>query len=245
MEVHPPHHTISTWRDFFVHMATICLGLLIALGLEQTVEIIHRAHERQELREALDHDSRQQIADASGAKRFIDGYIAYLLANIKNVQAAVAAHEMPQLEPPFRPSRTQTHYDVATDPAFDAAKTSGKLGLLSQEEVQAYSEADFLVAQLAKAYDDGQTGAQALHALAIEAGTSDGATDFSKLDEQQRHQYLEILIRQLLSAVRFRAWNEEIVALNTALLNGERGLETLQRVEHGSHTPVPGFTSHF
>jgi hypothetical protein len=244
MEVHPPHHTISTWRDFFVHMATICLGLLIALGLEQTVEVIHRAHQREQLREALDHDSRQEIADANGAKRYIEAYIAWLLANIKTVQTAIVAHQTPPPELPFRPSKSQTHYDVATDPAFDAAKASGTLGLLSQEDVRAYSEADFVTAQLQKAYDEGQSGVQALHALAIESGTADGKTDFSKLDEQQRHQYLELQIRQLLSAVRFRFWNQEVVALNTALLNGERDLETLQKVEHGSHTPIPGLSPH-
>ena len=32
MEVHPPEHPIFTWKQFFVHMATVCLGLLIAPG---------------------------------------------------------------------------------------------------------------------------------------------------------------------------------------------------------------------
>jgi hypothetical protein len=33
LEPRPPH----TWRDFFIHVATIFVGLLIAAGLEQTV----------------------------------------------------------------------------------------------------------------------------------------------------------------------------------------------------------------
>ena len=32
MEVHASEHGIHSWRDFFVHMGTICLGLLIALA---------------------------------------------------------------------------------------------------------------------------------------------------------------------------------------------------------------------
>ena len=36
LDVHPTH----TWRDFFLHLATITIGLLIAVGLEQTVERI-------------------------------------------------------------------------------------------------------------------------------------------------------------------------------------------------------------
>jgi hypothetical protein len=40
LDVHPPHHAASTWRDFFIRIITIVIGLLIAIGLEQTVEAI-------------------------------------------------------------------------------------------------------------------------------------------------------------------------------------------------------------
>jgi hypothetical protein len=29
---------VRTWKDFFIHIAAIAVGLLIAIGLEQTVE---------------------------------------------------------------------------------------------------------------------------------------------------------------------------------------------------------------
>jgi hypothetical protein len=53
LDVHPPHHAASTWRDFFIHIATIVIGLLIAIGLEQTVEYIHHRHLASEAREQL------------------------------------------------------------------------------------------------------------------------------------------------------------------------------------------------
>ena len=49
LDVHPPHEAAHTWKDFFVHIATIVIGLLIAVGLEQTVEAIHRSAERRDL----------------------------------------------------------------------------------------------------------------------------------------------------------------------------------------------------
>ena len=49
LDIHPPHHAASTWRDFLIHIATIVIGLLIAIGLEQAVEAIHRRHERHQL----------------------------------------------------------------------------------------------------------------------------------------------------------------------------------------------------
>jgi len=53
LDVHPPHHSPNTWRDFFLHIATIVVGLIIAVGLEQSVEFLHHRHEVKETREAL------------------------------------------------------------------------------------------------------------------------------------------------------------------------------------------------
>ena len=38
LDVHPPHEAAHTWKDFFIHIATIVVGLLIAVSFEQTVE---------------------------------------------------------------------------------------------------------------------------------------------------------------------------------------------------------------
>ena len=53
LDVHPPEHAAHSWRDFFIHIATIVVGLLIAVGLEQTVEYVHRRHEVNDTRAAL------------------------------------------------------------------------------------------------------------------------------------------------------------------------------------------------
>ena len=57
LDVHPPHSATHTWKDFFIHIATIVIGLIIAVGLEQTVEALHHAHQRRALREALHRDT--------------------------------------------------------------------------------------------------------------------------------------------------------------------------------------------
>src|SRR5580704_15652910 len=53
LDVHPAHHAASTWRDFFIHIATIVLGLLIAISLEQTIEYFHHRHLAREASEQL------------------------------------------------------------------------------------------------------------------------------------------------------------------------------------------------
>src|SRR5664279_4646033 len=44
LDVHAPHESVHGWRDFFVHLSTITIGLLIALGLEGCVEWAHHRH---------------------------------------------------------------------------------------------------------------------------------------------------------------------------------------------------------
>jgi hypothetical protein len=53
LDVHPPDHAAHTLRAFLIHIATIVIGLLIAIGLEQTVEYIHHRSEVRDARESL------------------------------------------------------------------------------------------------------------------------------------------------------------------------------------------------
>ena len=59
LDVHPAHHAANTWGDFFIHIATIVVGLLIAIGLEQTVEYFHHRIEISETREALRREKEE------------------------------------------------------------------------------------------------------------------------------------------------------------------------------------------
>jgi hypothetical protein len=61
LDVHPPHQSTHTWKDFFLHIATIVIGLLIAIGLEQSVEWLHRRHELRETREALRQEREENL----------------------------------------------------------------------------------------------------------------------------------------------------------------------------------------
>ena len=61
LDVHPPHTTPHSWRDFFIHIATITVGLLIALSLEQTVLAFHHREQRHQ----LEHDLRAEAEKIS------------------------------------------------------------------------------------------------------------------------------------------------------------------------------------
>jgi hypothetical protein len=59
LDVHAPHQTVHTWKDFFIHIAAITLGLLIALGLEASVEWFHHRHQAQQALERLKQEVDQ------------------------------------------------------------------------------------------------------------------------------------------------------------------------------------------
>lgn len=64
IDVHAPHEATHTWKDFLIHMSAICLGLLLAIGLEQSVEWLHHRHQLREARAELQNelDANQRIA---------------------------------------------------------------------------------------------------------------------------------------------------------------------------------------
>jgi hypothetical protein len=63
LDVHAPHHTVHSWKEFLVHIAAITIGLLIALGLEATVEWVHHRHQAERALELLKQEiNRNRIA---------------------------------------------------------------------------------------------------------------------------------------------------------------------------------------
>jgi hypothetical protein len=62
LDVHPPHHRFEGLKDFFIHLLTISVGLLIAVGIEGCVQR-HRDHNlardaRETLRKEIEGNSK-------------------------------------------------------------------------------------------------------------------------------------------------------------------------------------------
>jgi hypothetical protein len=86
LDVHPAHHAASTWRDFFIHIATIVIGLVIAVGLEQGVEAIHRHHQLHRLQEDVQTECQANIDRGFINLRHIDLDMAWLLELHNRIQ---------------------------------------------------------------------------------------------------------------------------------------------------------------
>lgn len=69
LDVHPPHEPLHGWRDFFIHLTTITIGLLIALSLEGCVEWQHHRHLVHEAEASLGAEIR---SNAQGLQAALD-----------------------------------------------------------------------------------------------------------------------------------------------------------------------------
>jgi hypothetical protein len=61
LDVHPAPNAAHGWRDFLTHLATIVIGLLIAIGLEQSVEYLHHRQQRERLQQDLNGETLRNL----------------------------------------------------------------------------------------------------------------------------------------------------------------------------------------
>ncbi|MGD0647403.1 MAG: hypothetical protein ABR971_05365 [Acidobacteriaceae bacterium] len=136
LDVHPPHTPTHTWRDFFIHIATIVIGLLIAVGLEQAVEGIHHHYEVREARERIREEIKVNIEIDQRDLTFADALLAQMDTNIAALRAREAGKQ-PAVDHLSFDLHTQTGYDAA----FAYARDKGVLAMMPYEEGAMYSDA--------------------------------------------------------------------------------------------------------
>jgi hypothetical protein len=135
LDVHPPHQAAHSWKDFFTHIATIVLGLLIAIGLEQTVEFFHHRHQLKEAQEQF---------SVEGEK--IRGNLETNLKGAATLEAELD-HDLALLRTcPTSPGKQclQLNYTYGTlyqmpTSVWDSAKQHDSLSLMDQGELNRLS----------------------------------------------------------------------------------------------------------
>jgi hypothetical protein len=142
LEVHPLHEKIHGFRDFLVHLFTITIGLLIALGLEALVEQRHHEHLRMEADDNLRHeiqDNRKRVSDIRGA---IGREQQNLVRALEYIQAR-NSHR------PYDIGGISLGYTWATlkDASWSTASATGALGFMDYSHVQKYADAYQLQAE--------------------------------------------------------------------------------------------------
>ncbi len=94
MDIEPPHGPIETWRDFFVHLVIITLGLLIALALEGIVGYIHERHLVHEANANITSEMRDNQKDVEDTVKAAVQYQKEMKRLIARMEQLKAGHEL-------------------------------------------------------------------------------------------------------------------------------------------------------
>lgn len=134
MDVHPPHGPIHSVKEFMVHLLAITIGLLIALGLESSVEWAHHRH--------LAHNARENIAQEIRANREdIARQLKALPAERKHLDELLSLVSDAQKGRPYKPLGDFMWTGVLLrDSAWNAASSTGAVAFMQYAEVKAYAQ---------------------------------------------------------------------------------------------------------
>ena len=224
MDVHPPHHPLHTWKDFWIHLATITVGLLIAIGLEQSVEGLHRLHQRHQLEEDLRAEAVKNLKIMDGDYRYIDWEVVWAAANRDSVDSVRAGGDKVSLPfPPFRPPLGITFTEPSSS-AWTTAKESELTALLPREEVKMYDRVYFEL----KKFDE--VGALRLDAIDEELNFEGRFSparwpiepQFPRVSPEQLDQFSAILTKDIVANLRLRSRMDYFYSAEYAVENGSK-----------------------
>jgi hypothetical protein len=144
LDVHPAHHAANTWRDFFVHIATIVLGLFIAVGLEQTVEYFHHLHQRHQLEADLHTEtlSNRQVIARDLKMQDIEPWFEQVVNAVDNAKPAQGKVHLTLPVAPCIPGSVgtaATRYFAPSEAVWTTAKESSLVTLLPVEQARMYA----------------------------------------------------------------------------------------------------------
>jgi hypothetical protein len=234
LDVHPAPHPASTLREFFVHIITIVIGLLIAIGLEQTVQAIHHRHQREALRHSLHFESEQILKNAKGSDVAASYQMEWLTARMDQVKTALWQRKL--LASP--PAYNLPHFDYPTDRLWHAGRASGLAEQLTQPEIDAYSEIELLSNKIDAFYTDWQSAeSRRLQFTAIFPRKPDNTIDFSKATPGDLRNLLLLLSAEYESTRIFRIWNRYILAAQQTISDGNLNLQDIFNAERSAAFP--------
>jgi hypothetical protein len=234
LDVHPVRHAATTWREFFVHIATIVIGLLIAIGLEQTVQHFHHRHLRSGLRESLHSESLQILGDAKGSEIAANYQMDWLTAWMEQVKATLWQHKSLQVQPPY----SLPNFEYPTDPLWRAARTSGLAEQLTQPEVNAYSEIELLSGKVDSFYTSWQTAeSNRIQFTKQFPHNPDGSVDLSRASREDMRTYLALLSAEFDSVRIFQIWNRYMLSAQETILSGNFQLQDIFNAERKGASP--------
>jgi hypothetical protein len=216
IDVHAPHKKIHGLGEFFIHLLTITVGLLIATQIESCVEWRHHVHlaenARTSLRAEIDHNLGDLKDAESGVKKWREEVDNGIKA-MKGIQ-----------DHPNDPAAQKTslalnfHSFQLRDTAWKTAQATEALGYMPYDEAQRYADiyqaqSDLLEAQKRPAED-----------VAYMVGLLNrfNWNEHNKITEDQASQMAEYLGRMKLHVVALDLQLQRNIETNQAFVENRK-----------------------
>jgi hypothetical protein len=162
LDVHAPHEPISTWKGFVLHIATIVIGLLIAVGLEQTIEFIHHRHQAAAIVGKLKAESYENIATVRSDIKHCDETLAAIRLIVDRLTQKPSVSLAAPWIPPVLP---EAGILKPSDAEWLIARDSALLQLLPSALVANYWKIEATREIAAAVYSDARRSRLKLNAL--------------------------------------------------------------------------------
>ena len=134
LDVHAPHSPIHGKKEFFLHLFTITVGLLIATQIESCVEWRDHVHLAEEARASLKSEIQQNLADLKNAAPEMEKWRKEVADDL-GVMANIQAH--PTDKAAQKASLSVNSHGIALrDTAWKTAETTGALAYMPYDEAQ-------------------------------------------------------------------------------------------------------------
>jgi hypothetical protein len=157
MELHVPHGSVRSIKDFLIHLGIVTLGIVIALGLGQLVEAYHRSRMAAE---TLIGFGREITFAASQVNQVVDWMPVWR----NEIEVEIAKLSTPRgpgtAEEPIK--YPEVAYQLIRSASWDTAVATQVLGAIPPDKVRGYEVA---YAELKIFVDEERTGVGYWHDL--------------------------------------------------------------------------------
>ncbi|MGA8939179.1 MAG: hypothetical protein WB439_08445 [Acidobacteriaceae bacterium] len=229
IDVHPPHTSIHNWKEFWIHLGTITLGLLIAIGLEQSLEALHRHHQRHVLQHDLHDEALRNEQILTRDIHLLQTRVVYFAALRSNLDALRRGAPEASLAQPTEPTNDDPFLPSAG--TWASARDSSQLALLPREQASVYEELyaqrDFLqqdIVEVGRADEE-------LVSFVSNNEASESAThlDPAKLTPAEQDEYSKLLSQQIIKLNNAIGNLQFYESENSAVIQGITNVDELHQ----------------
>lgn len=196
MEIHHPEKPIHSKKDFIIHMLTVILGILIALGLDGIVEWAHHR--------ALVHEARENLAlEVAANKQTIDDALQQIPTHEAELKQIVSVIQKLKRTKKLSVRKLAYNYRFRSlySAAWETAHNSGAVSYMSYNELKHYADIYDAQQLYIKLQDQLMSGVTDMLPLFSVLDDDPKKIPLTRLTQIQQQSSKQLMVLQLLEQV--------------------------------------------